>query len=123
MIAVTGAPDVAAELARIAEGRQIHGRAVRVRVLGEGEAATGVQVLFVGRESQRLRELARALAGTPTLIVAEAPAGLEQGAMINFVPSDGRVRFDIAPAAAERSGLRLSARLLAVAQSVRGPRL
>jgi len=123
VIAVAGAPDVAAELARIAEGRQIHGRAVRVRALGEGESAAGVQVLFVGRDSPRLRELARALAGAPTLIVSEAPAGLEQGAMINFVPSEGRVRFDVAPAAAERSGLRLSSRLLAVAQSVRGPRL
>jgi hypothetical protein len=123
VIAAAGAPDVVAELARIAEGRQIHGRPVRVRALAEGESAAGVQMVFVGRDSPRLRELVRALAGTPTLVVSDTPAGLEQGAMINFVPSEGRVRFDVAPAAAEKSGLRLSSRLLAVAQNVRGPRL
>lgn len=123
VIAVAGAPELAAELARIAEGRQIHGRTVRVRVLAEGESAAGAQMVFVGRESPRLRELVRALAGGPTLIVSETPGGLEQGAMINFVPSEGRVRFEVAPGAAEKSGLRLSSRLLAVAQNVRGPRL
>jgi hypothetical protein len=40
--------------------------------------------------------------------------------MVNLVvASDGRVRFEIALDAADRSGLRLSSRLLALAQSVR----
>ena len=42
--------------------------------------------------------------------------------MINFRVQDGNVRFDIALDTAERAGLRISSRLLAVAQSVRaGP--
>jgi hypothetical protein len=39
--------------------------------------------------------------------------------MINFVLDDRRVRFDIALDTAERSGLKLSSRLLAVARDVR----
>jgi hypothetical protein len=39
--------------------------------------------------------------------------------MINFVLNDGRVRFEIALDSAEKSGLKLSSRLLAVAQEVR----
>lgn len=123
VIAVAGAAQVAAELSRIAEGRQIHGRPIRVQVLAEGELPAAGGLLFVGRDSPRLAQLVRVLAGTPTLVVSEVPSGLDRGAMINFVPSEGRVRFEVAPASAERSGLRLSSRLLAVAQSVRGPRL
>jgi hypothetical protein len=80
-------------------------------------------MVFVGRESARLVSIARSLAGTPVLIVSEAPGALEQGSMINLVVSDGRVRFEVAPQTAERNGLRISSRLLAVAQSVRSPKL
>jgi hypothetical protein len=38
--------------------------------------------------------------------------------MINFTVSDNKVRFDVALAPAERSGLRLNSRLLQVAQLV-----
>ena len=40
--------------------------------------------------------------------------------MINFVVAERRVRFEIALDAAEKSGLKLSSRLLAVAQQVTG---
>ena len=45
---------------------------------------------------------------------------LSQGSMINFVVVDDKVRFDIAPQAAESSRLRISARLLGVARSLIG---
>ena len=38
--------------------------------------------------------------------------------MINFVPEDDRVRFDVALAPAEEGRLKISARLLAVARKV-----
>ena len=123
VIAVAGAADVAAELGRVAEGREIRGRPVRVRVLAEGEIPAVADLVFIGRDSPRLAQLARALAGTPTLVVSEVPGGLDRGAMINFVLTEGRVRFEVAPATAERSGLRMSSRLLSVAQTVRNPRL
>jgi hypothetical protein len=52
------------------------------------------------------------------LIVSESPGALRQGSIVNFVVVDGRVRFDVSLEAAERRGLRLSSRLLAVAKSV-----
>ena len=54
-------------------------------------------------------------------MVSESAGALAQGAMINFVVSDGRVRFEVAPQAAERAQLRISSRLLAVALNVKGP--
>jgi hypothetical protein len=51
--------------------------------------------------------------------VTESHGALAQGSMINFVLVDRRVRFEVALDAAEKNGLRLSSRLLAVAQQVR----
>jgi hypothetical protein len=38
--------------------------------------------------------------------------------MLNFVPVQGRIRFEAAPVVAERAGLKLGSRLLAVAERV-----
>jgi hypothetical protein len=44
------------------------------------------------------------------------------GGIIDFTPAQNRVRFEVASFAADKSQLRLNARLLAVAQEVhRGP--
>ena len=120
VIAVVGAPQVAAELRSLARGRTHEGRPIEVREAEGGQA--GAHLVFVGREAAaRLPALARALAGAPVLLVSEAPGALEQGSMINFnVSEDGRVRFDVALDSAEAARLRISARLLAVARQVRG---
>jgi len=52
------------------------------------------------------------------LVVTDSPGALKRGSMINFVLSDGHLRFEISLAAADRAGLSLSSRLLAVAQAV-----
>ena len=121
VIGVLGADAIADELRQIVAGRAVGERAVQVKRLREGEAATGLHVLFVARgESARLPALARSLHGHPTLVVSESPGALGAGSMVNLVVAgDGRVRFEIALDAADRSGLRLSSRLLALAQSVR----
>lgn len=122
VIAVADAEDVASELARLSEGRDILGRPVMVKPLRKGESAAGAQVLFVGRESARLAELARSVAGTPVLVVSESPGALDQGSLVNFVLLEGRVRFEVALDSAERNGLRISPRLLALATRVRASR-
>lgn len=122
IIAVAGAPDTAAELERLAKGHTINARPIVVKPLAEGESPAGANVLFIGRDSGRLARLAAAVAGTPVLIVSEAPGALDEGSMVNFTVADGRVRFEVALDAAERAGLRISPRLLAVAIDVRSSR-
>jgi hypothetical protein len=52
-------------------------------------------------------------------VITESDDGLDQGSVINLVVVDGRVRFEVALDAAERAGLKLSSRMLAVAHLVR----
>jgi hypothetical protein len=119
-IAVLGADPLAAELSRVVTGRTVGGRAVTVKRVGPGEPLSGVHILFIGRaESARLAELAQPSQPRAILTVTESDGALTQGSMINFVLVERRVRFEIALDSAEKNGLRLSSRLLAVAQQVR----
>ena len=43
----------------------------------------------------QLNRLASALEATPTVLVSDSPDGLEQGAVINFVASGNRIRYEI----------------------------
>lgn len=125
VIGVMGAEDVAADLASIAAGRRINGRSVEVRrPLNDGEGLRGVHLLFVGRElSGRLPSIVRIAQSAGALIVADSERGLEAGSAINFVPLGDRIGFEVSLEAAERSGHKISSRMLAVARRVvpRGP--
>jgi hypothetical protein len=117
VIAVLGAEDLRAELEKIVAGRLVNERPVVVERVAEGERPGRAHVLFVGR---RANAQLRALARTPALLlVGESEGALDQGALINFVVRDERVRFEVAPDEAERRGLRIGARVLAVALQVK----
>jgi hypothetical protein len=98
----------------------MEGHPVVVRALPDGEPPHGLHMLFVSRHAAaRFPALVRATGSDPVLIVSEHESALDQGSMINFVVSANRVRFDVAADVADRRGVRLSARLLTVARSVR----
>jgi len=111
---------MAAEAAQLVAGRTLDGRPLLVkRVTPADLAAGGVHILFIGGpDALRLGQIVKALPAAPMLIVSDSPGALRQGSIVNFVVVDGRVRFDVSLEAAERRGLRLSSRLLAVAKSV-----
>lgn len=120
VIGIYGADEIADALTLLAAGRTVSGRFVQVRRIRRGEALSGVHMLFVGvAETAQLPSLVRAAQRTPLLVVSEADDALDLGSAINLLVVDGRVRFDVSLDAAEKSGVRLSSRLLAVARSVR----
>jgi hypothetical protein len=119
VIGVLGGGTLGKELELIAAGRQVNGHPVRVRLLSRGESPAGLQVLFLGQgESARLNTTLAATDGLPILVVSESDGALAQGSAINFVVVDDKVRFDVALHSINRSGLKISARLLAVARVV-----
>jgi hypothetical protein len=86
----------------------------------EGDSLEGLHVLFApGAEGARLRQLARNAQARSILLITEADGALELGSVINLVPVDRRVGFEISLDSAEKSRLKLSARLLSVAQQVK----
>ena len=119
MIGVAGSDELAAELVRIVAGRTVQGRAIQVRTVREGEAPGALHLLFVaGTERDRVRNVLRTVQPAPTLLVTEVENGLQYGSMINFKIVDERVRFDVSLEAADRHNVKLSSRLLTVANQV-----
>ncbi|MFL6672215.1 MAG: YfiR family protein [Massilia sp.] len=118
VIGVTGADEMAAELARIVAGRTVNGRPIVVRALREQELGGTLHLLFVaGGDSAHTARIVKAASGA-LLVVSECDNGLQQGSVINFRIVDERVRFDVSLDAAERNNVKLSSRLLTVANRV-----
>ena len=65
-----------------------------------------------------MENYANAARGRRLLLVTEALGALDHGSMINFVIRERRVRFEIAVDTAEKAGLAVSSKLLAVAVRV-----
>jgi hypothetical protein len=120
VFAIVGDEAVAVALTQAVSGRTVNERRLAVRRFKPGEALAGVHVLFVGRaEGARLRQMSPAAYSQSILMVTDAEGDQAQGAVINFVLAERRVRFEVSLESAERSKLRLSSRLLAVAHNVR----
>jgi hypothetical protein len=120
VIGIYGDEAVASELEQITQGREIDGHPVNVQRVRDTDETAALHVLYAGgpREA-RVRELLAAVR-SPVLTVADAPGGARPGAVLFFLHDQGRVRFGASLPAAAARGLKLSARLLAVAQVVEG---
>lgn len=116
VIGVVNADDIASELEKIVQGRTAQDRRLQVRRIALGEALTGVNVLFIGGEvAPKFLQASKAHIERSVLTITGVERGIDQGSMINFIHVEGRVRFEVNVALAEKSGLRLSSRLLTVA--------
>ncbi len=113
VMGVLGADVLLNELSQLAAGRKVHDRRIVVRKLTAGDAVSGLHMLFVGRA-----ETLRAEVPKTVLVVTESEGAMPRGSMVNFVLVDRHVRFEIALPPVEKAGLRMSSRLLAVAQKV-----
>jgi len=118
LIGVAGSDDMLAELARTVMGRTLNGRPITVKLVREGDNPGPLHLLFVaGSECARVARMLRAVPGA-MLPVSECDGGLQIGSVINFRMVDDHVRFDVSLDAAEKNNVRLSSRLLNVANHV-----
>jgi len=118
-VALINADDVADDLVRMSAGRTVDNHTVEVRRITENDSLAGIQVLFIGGADRApLSRLLKAAQQRSILSITEAEDALDQGSVINFKTVDGKVRFEVSLDAAEKSGVRLSSRLMAVALNV-----
>lgn len=118
VIGVAGADDIAAELARIVAGRSVGNRPIVLRTVREGEAGGTLQLLFIGgHDCAHAGRVAQAAPGA-LLVVTDCDSAPPPASAINFLIVDDRVRFDVSLEAAERNNVKLSSRLLTVANHV-----
>jgi hypothetical protein len=116
---IMGDDALADDLDSLLSQRGDDARPVAVLRVKPFEHVPDLQVLFISRaESDHLGPLVRLAREKPVLVVTDTEGALALGSMINFEMVDGRVRFEVGLGSAQKSGLTLSSRLLAVAQVV-----
>jgi len=109
-------------LERTLSGKTLGERALRVEHLSGTGKIGECQVLFVGGPGDKKHvEEALASAGKlPILTVGEAEQFAEDGGAIGFCTEDNKIRFEVNLDAAGKAGLKISAKLLALAKTVLG---
>ena len=115
LICVAGQNPFGNVLDGLTKNERVRGNPVKTEIILAPEP--GCDVIFTPRTSNMSAYL-QAAAGMPILTVGETPNYIERGGIVNFFLEDGKVRFEINRAAAERAGLRVSSRLLHLAKIV-----
>jgi len=120
VIGVFGDESVAIELEQLTLGRRIETHPVAVRRVRDADDVGALHILFVGGPRDvRARDVLAAVRG-PVLTVGESRGGGRAAPVLHFTEVEGRVRFSASLTAAAGRGLKLSAKLLAVAHEVEG---
>jgi hypothetical protein len=123
VLCVLGDTEVARSLEDAVKGHAVEGHDLIVKRVSGDEAVASCQLLYMsGIGAKQAAALVRSLSQVPTLTVSDLSRFGESGGMINFVMDDGRMRFAINDAAAERARLRLSSKLLTLARIVKDDR-
>lgn len=124
-VCVFGHNPFGSALEDVIRGKSFDGRTFAFRQVSDVESAKSCQILFVSSaDDKRFRAVGVSLKSAGILTVGEAKGFADDdGGVINFKLDDGRVRFEINVDAAERKQLRISSKLLSLAQIVRTGKL
>jgi hypothetical protein len=118
-IGVMDADSVATALNTLIAEHPNAARKMSVKILKPSDTLADIQILYVGHDSNsQIKELLAGVRNLPVLTVTASDGALELGSIINFVVIDGHIKFEISVIQATRSGLKISSRLLGIAQKI-----
>jgi hypothetical protein len=115
-IVVSGSDEMTAELADLTAGRSVNNRPIVVRHLRDEPGALAHLLFVAGPDCERAGRVIRT--ARALLVVTECDGGLAQGSVINFRIVHEHVRFEVSLDAADKNNVKLSSRLLTVANRV-----
>jgi len=120
-IGIVGADETSEALQKLAAGKNVNGRQLVIKRLTSDADVSGVQVLYIGSsQGKNLAVLLEKARNANVLTVGEAAGFGQRGGIVNLLVSDGRIKFEVNPHAAERAHLQISSRLLSLATIVNG---
>ncbi len=105
-------------LVRLVSGASVNGRAVTV---SKGAPKTrACHLLYIGdADAGAVSDILEEIKGAPVLTVGDGDTFPRRGGIVGLVVEEGHMRFAINPDAAQRSGVRLSSKLLSLAKLIR----
>lgn len=119
-VCVLGQDPFGGMLEEAVQGKQIGGRALVVHNISDARQAYSCHILFVSfSERKRLPSIFIGIKAASILTVGEMEGFTAEGGIVNFRLENGRVRIEINVQAAEHGRLRISSKLLSLAQIVK----
>ena len=116
-ICVVGQNPFGSALEKMVRGKRVGDRTFAVRQLPDTQQAGQCQILFIGAaEWKRTRVLLEAVKGPGVLTVGESDDFTVQGGIIGFRLDGPRVRIKVDLQTAEQAKLRISSKLLSLAE-------
>jgi hypothetical protein len=118
-LCLLGSDPLGSALSRMVADRLSRGKSVLLRRVDRNEAMSDCQILYISPSATKfIPQILDGLHTASVLTVGESDQFAAQGGMIQLVMEDNRIRFKINPTAASQAGLRISSKLLALAQIV-----
>lgn len=119
-IGVVGGGEVSDLLKKTVAGKTVGDRKLNVVDLPSYNDGRNSHILFIPGETSavEMNRLLEDLKGTHVFVVADADGFAKRGGIANFIVSDSRVKFAINQDAATRAGLKVSSKLLRLAELV-----
>lgn len=119
VIGILGEDPFGQDFEAVTKNKTANGRPVVIKRFANLQSLTPCHILFIGNDQRATLGKVLAAAGNGLLTVGEMDHFAEDGGMIHMKLVAGKVRFVINNAAAERAGVKISARLLAIAHVIR----
>ena len=117
---VLGDQEVGTALEDVVKNHQVDGHSLIVTRVNVDGALTSCHVLYVtGIDRRRSAQLIERVKGASVFTVSDLDAFAAFGGVGQLFPENGKMRFALNPASAQRAGLRISAKLLALAKVVK----
>ena len=122
-LCIIGDASVADALNETIQGRRLDSHELTARVVMPSDPLRACHLLYAsGFDAQRSTQLFRTLGGAPVFTVGDDGRFTEMGGVAQLILDGDRVRFAVNVAAARRSRLTLSSKLLSLAKIVKdGP--
>lgn len=121
VIGVLGKDRISSDLSGITDGKTIDGHPLIIKHVASDADLKDCQIVFVSNsENATTADIIARIGTMHILIVGEDPAFLEKGGCINLVLKEEKVHLEVNLSAANKAGLKISSKLLSVAETVTG---
>jgi YfiR/HmsC-like len=118
IIGVLGTADVATELEIYTKGKKVGTQSIQIIRYKTPAEIQQCHILFIPfARTKQLPEVISTLGSKSTLIIAEKSGALAQGASINFILMDDKMKYEFKPENAQKSGIKFSAKLQEMASA------
>jgi hypothetical protein len=121
VVVILGNPGMAEEFAKMSADKTVNGRSLVLSTEPPtADDPKGCHILFISTTTRRPTEILAGLKGRSVLTVGDDEKFLEQGGMIRLARREQNVRLQVQLAAAQQAQLKISSKLLSIADVVKG---